>query len=83
MTIRHELVVSRKALERLPLELRVVASNVVEYRGFQYEECPVDPAFAGLRLLAESQDTVAFELHVPEPGGWPHCGDGCDLAVPS
>src|ERR1700753_1879224 len=51
--IGHELTLAGQALERLLLEVRVVAIDEIEDLRLQYEEGSVDPAFLGLRLLRE------------------------------
>ncbi len=62
--------VARELLERLSLEVRVLAVDVVEDLRLEDEEAAVDPALAELRLLGELDHLVAVELDVAEARGW-------------
>src|SRR5690606_7035172 len=79
--VGHELPVLGQLLERLALELGVVAGDVVEHARLQHEEGAVDPALARLGLLVELDDLVAVELEVTEAGGGPGGRQGGELAV--
>jgi hypothetical protein len=79
--VGHELAVARQPLERLPLELRRVAVDVVEDLRLEHEERAVDPALADLRLLRELGDLVAVEIEVPVARGRPDRREGGQLAV--
>src|SRR5438552_3268178 len=69
MAVRSELAVFREHLERLSLELSVIAVDVVEDSRLTREESPVDPAFLELRFFGEPHDLVAFDVELSEPRG--------------
>src|SRR5262245_17845555 len=54
----HELAGARERLERLALPDRLVARDVVDRLGLEYEEPAVDPALARRRLLVELRDAL-------------------------
>ena len=57
--VSHELAFGGEALERLALELRRVAIDVVEDTDIEDEKRPIDPLARVLDLLLECDDAVA------------------------
>jgi hypothetical protein len=81
VAIGHELAGARQALERIALEDRRVAGEVVEHPRLEGEEAAVDPALAGLRLLGELAHAVVLEGQRAEARRRPHGRDGRELPV--
>src|SRR6185312_8523472 len=79
--VGHELPVARQTLERLALEQRGIARDVIEHLRLENEEGAVDPCFPGERLLVEARDPVAVELQPAKTCGGTHGGDGSDAPV--
>ncbi len=79
--VRHQLPVGRQSLHRLVLEHGVVTVDVLGDLGLHDEERTVDPAFAGVRLLAELDDAVAVEHEVPVPRRGTDRRQGHELAM--
>src|SRR6188472_3458904 len=80
MAESHQLAVGGETLQRLTLEVSLVAVDVVEHTRFEHEERAVDPPLPELRLLRELHDPVAVELEVPETGGRSHGSQRRELA---
>src|SRR3989304_9046988 len=81
MGVCHELPVPGERLERLLLELGVVALYVVEDLRFEDEEGAVYPALRCLGLLGELGHHLALYLEVPEPRRRPYGSEGGYPAV--
>src|SRR5438477_4011929 len=81
MSVCHQLRIGCKPLERLPLEVRFVAVDVVQHRRFEDEEGAVDPAFPKLRLFREADDLVAFEIEMTKAGRRTHGRQRRQLSV--
>ena len=81
MQVDGKLAVRRQALERITLQNRLIAVDVIEHFRLEHEEPAVDPALAGLRLLAEFGHHAFVEDHAAEPGGRTHRRDGGQPAV--
>src|SRR6185437_16310834 len=73
--IGHQLAIARQLLQRLALELRRIAFDVVEDSRLEYEERAVDPGLSGQRLLIEARHAAAIELQSPEARRRAHGGD--------
>src|SRR5262245_33071752 len=77
-----ELTVGCQSFQRLSLQARRIAFDVVEQRWLEHEEPSVDPALACLRFLVEAPHRVSVvERKRAEARRRSHCRDGRDAAV--
>ena len=82
VAIDPELIVSRKAFERPPLEYTIVAAlQVVEHAAVQYEVAAVDPGVTRRRLLGELTHAVAAEGKLAKTTDRVDSGQGRDAAA--
>src|SRR6185437_15849817 len=79
--VGHELAVARQAFQRLALEQRGIAVDVIEDARLENEEGAVDPCLTRERLLVEARHAVAVELQAAEARRRAHGGYRCDAAV--
>src|SRR5262245_56562401 len=81
MLVRHELPVAGEVFERLALELRRMAADIVKHAGLKDEERAVDPRFPGERLLIETHHALPLDLQPAKACRRSDGGDGRDAPM--